>query len=740
MQVLPNKKNLLLVFSLLFASILPEVAYTQEEGDSASLKLTSSVREILDLPIKNNIGVEMFSASKQKETAFEAPLTSYVITHEDLRQNAITSIPEALRLVPGMIVRETGNGIYDVHIRGLGNIPPYGSLQNTMAAGVLLLIDNRPVYNHLNGGIFWETIPIALQDVEQIEVVQGATTTLYGSNAFTGVINIITKKPKGEKVKVYSDSYVGNYDTFVHNTSLTYQLSSKLALTASTNLQNRRRTDEEFYKFSAGTYLPFDSLQTEIDEIGIAIDPKDIYGSPKQAINSFGFNSFLYYTPNAETSFTLSTGLQTSRTNRVYLPGLAPVVEFDSETQYVDAKFSWKNLNTQVSYLSGLQDARVILPFRFRTWDIYSDYSLLLLNDKLRITPSFFYRNTGYKDTEGIGLGFISATDFKVIRSIASGLKADYQFWGDKMRFILGARYETFSVPNKPYWSYQAVLNYMPSSNHLLRLFAGRSNTSPAISTFLFDISFNFPLNNPPGFELQTRLFGNPNADLKVQDFIELGYRGKLSKDLQLDISLFGSRTQGFSYFIDRPVVIEPPLIKDETTIENIDAYIDQVGLTFSLDYRRENFQLRPFITLQRSIWQDFSPFRTAPEVDPIRNVENTFTLRDSNSPEIFGGFILNYRLGQRWNVNANGYFFTAHTIISEDLEEVANFDLENPDNQPGAKVNEQMLLNLSLQYKFSREFLVFAAIKNLLANDFQHYLTDRIKPSYLIGISFEIW
>src|SRR5450432_2364771 len=147
-----------------------------------------------DLSLKDLLNVKIVSVSKNSESLFDAPLSASVVTREEIRKSGSTSIMEALRLVPGMIVREQSNGNYDIHLRGMDNVPPNAPFDVTSNTTTLVMIDNRPVYNYLRGGTFWETLPVDINDVEKIEVVRGPAAALYGPNAVNGVINIITRQ------------------------------------------------------------------------------------------------------------------------------------------------------------------------------------------------------------------------------------------------------------------------------------------------------------------------------------------------------------------------------------------------------------------------------------------------------------------------------------------------------------------------------------------------------------------
>ncbi|QHT65693.1 Plug domain-containing protein [Rhodocytophaga rosea] len=155
------KKNTLL---LLF-SVLAGTAWAQTDSLNTDALMDMSLEELMN--------VQVVSASKKSENLFDAPLSASVLTRDEIQKAGVNSIMEALRLMPGLIVRQETNGNYDVHIRGLDNVPP-NTLQIYAAnTTTLVMIDNRPVYNYLQGGTFWETLPIDLSDVEKIEVIRG---------------------------------------------------------------------------------------------------------------------------------------------------------------------------------------------------------------------------------------------------------------------------------------------------------------------------------------------------------------------------------------------------------------------------------------------------------------------------------------------------------------------------------------------------------------------------------------
>ena len=139
------------------------------------------------LSLEQLMELEIFSASKKDERAFAAPAAVYVLTSDDIRRSGATSIPDALREVPGVEVVRIDGSKWGVAVRGFNDI---------FSDKLLVMVDGRTVYSPLFSGVFWETQEIALEDVERIEVVRGPGGALWGANAVNGIINIITHSAK----------------------------------------------------------------------------------------------------------------------------------------------------------------------------------------------------------------------------------------------------------------------------------------------------------------------------------------------------------------------------------------------------------------------------------------------------------------------------------------------------------------------------------------------------------------
>ncbi len=167
----------LLCLALAAAGTVGAVAQTANEQalDPSSLKRLS-VEQLME--------IDVTSVSKRSEPLSTAAAAITVITSEDIRRSGVTTLPEALRLAPGLEVARADGHTWAISARGF-NITTANKLQ--------VLIDGRSIYTPLFSGVFWDVQDVVLADVDRIEVIRGPGAALWGANAVNGVINIITK-------------------------------------------------------------------------------------------------------------------------------------------------------------------------------------------------------------------------------------------------------------------------------------------------------------------------------------------------------------------------------------------------------------------------------------------------------------------------------------------------------------------------------------------------------------------
>jgi len=140
---------------------------------------------LAELSLEELMNIQVYSVSKRGQALHDSAAAIYVLTQDDIRRSGATSIPEALRWVPGIEVAHIDSNIWAITSRGFNE--RFGNK-------LLVLIDGRSVYTPLFAGVYWDVQDALLEDIDRIEVIRGPGGTLWGANAVNGVINIITKK------------------------------------------------------------------------------------------------------------------------------------------------------------------------------------------------------------------------------------------------------------------------------------------------------------------------------------------------------------------------------------------------------------------------------------------------------------------------------------------------------------------------------------------------------------------
>ena len=115
--------------------------------------------------------IEVTSPSKEPTPVFTSPVAIYVITGDEIRRSGVTTIPDALRMAPGVEVARIDGSKWSIGIRGFGT---------RFSRDVLVLIDGRTVYTPLFAGTYWEVQDTLFEDIDRIEVIRGTGRNYLG--------------------------------------------------------------------------------------------------------------------------------------------------------------------------------------------------------------------------------------------------------------------------------------------------------------------------------------------------------------------------------------------------------------------------------------------------------------------------------------------------------------------------------------------------------------------------------
>jgi iron complex outermembrane receptor protein len=166
-----------------FSVFLPLVAVVLAAAAQPALAQVSPPN-LGEATLEELMAVQVTSASRKAQRVEDVAAAVFVITRDDIRRSGLTTLPEILRLAPGVQVAQVNASKWAVSIRGFNDM---------FANKLLVLIDGRSVYTRMFGGVLWESQDLLVNDIERIEIIRGPGGAMWGANAVNGVINVITR-------------------------------------------------------------------------------------------------------------------------------------------------------------------------------------------------------------------------------------------------------------------------------------------------------------------------------------------------------------------------------------------------------------------------------------------------------------------------------------------------------------------------------------------------------------------
>jgi len=707
-----------------------------------------STDELLQMALNQ----EVSSASKKGESLFETPLSASVISKEEILLSGATNVEEALRLIPGLIVRQETNGNYDVHIRGNDNMPS-GNMshfsENTLS---LVMIDNRIVYNYINGGTLWESLPVSLTDIERIEVVRGPSSALYGPNAVSGVINIITRKPIDDGMKVNIDLQAGGYNTKVANTTILYKFNNKFQWKAFGNFDVRERFMTDYYEFLRQDYLPVDSLTSMFNNNYFA-KSRD----PKLAKDVKKVGTTFYYNPTPMSSFSLNMGIEDSRSQTVFFENLAtPLCIRNSNTGYIDLKAQVVGFSAQLNYLGGQQNLHEFMlkpivqyDFSFITGNVEYDWNLNQLGiGQLSIRPGINFQNAQYDDSRYIKdyqqqynnpeLGGLLGEN-KKLETLSGNIRVDYRPI-PSLRLVGAFRADKFNIPDKNYFSYQGGISYLLTNNHMVRFVTSKAYRSPFMGDVYADYKNWLGVNSGTGLNIYQIYAGfespenNFDYQLTGQTLYELGYRGILTNTIQVDLEAFYTITKDFTALMPRKnneIRYNDQAHRMEILsiweYQNLKMTANQMGISGAVSISpAKRMLIKVFGTVQQTKVEDY----------PITLIQDSLVnLTYKNTPSLFGGLSFNYGISEKWNVNASIYAYSEQTYSRYRFEASTSTH-----SSMSTTIKPTAILSGKISYNIKNNNTVFINVRNLAPTyDPEFGFSDKIKPLILCGFNIAL-
>jgi iron complex outermembrane receptor protein len=224
---------------------------------SSTSLLAQDRKDLSNLSLEELMNVEVSTASKHSQKAEDAPSSVTVVTAEDIQHYGYRTLADVLRSVRGFYVNYDRNYSY-VGVRGFAPPGDYNSR-------ILLLLDGQ----RLNDNVYDEALigtelPVALDAVERIEIVRGPSSSLYGADAFFGVINIITKSRDTLNHGQVSTE-IGSFGSYKGSFTIADTLSRKVSMLLSGSI----------YESKGPTRLYFPEFNSPATNNGFALNVDD---------------------------------------------------------------------------------------------------------------------------------------------------------------------------------------------------------------------------------------------------------------------------------------------------------------------------------------------------------------------------------------------------------------------------------------------------------------------------------
>jgi iron complex outermembrane receptor protein len=438
---------------------------------------------------------QVVTASKRPSTTSLAPATVYVVTSDDIRESGAQTLWDALRTVPGVDVMSERTSAADVSIRGLN-----GPLNNR----VLVLLDGKTVLNGFYDFTDWETIPVTLEEVDRIEVVEGPSSALYGGNAVLGVINIITKTP--EQLKGGVVSYTGGE----RNTQMGAALYGNVK-------------GAEAYKLDLGwrSTAMFSDANAQSSGVGKAhgLWSLDLPDDAKWSVSG----------GVARHDVNISDGPS-------FDDGETGFVRTDLKREGTSARFFWNWGHTT------LQNYPLLTPdLNYNTYDFSLEQTLGLPFGNDLTAGASWRRNTATSNL------FLPG---ERVQDLYAAYFEDTWRPAERWSVVASGRADHHPLAG---WalSPRGSVIYAVAAEQTVRFTASQAFRNPTLYEDYVSLFENFPVNSPPFTAVQVDIVSNPALRPEQIQFLEAAYRGNFDR--------FNASATGFVYRLTDGIISLPP-------------------------------------------------------------------------------------------------------------------------------------------------------------------------------------
>lgn len=406
-RVLAKKKPLRVCVALaISASLCPSLSASPAGQDLLSL-LDSG--DLAELSLESLMDIDVYSASKSAEPWLRTAAAIHVLTGEEIRRSGVKTMPEALRLVPGVTVARVDAHSWAVTSRGFNG---------TLVDKLEVLLDGRSLYTPLFSGVYWQKHNIPMENIERIEVIRGPGASLWGANAVNGVINIVTRSA-ADVSKFHAEAGASNgqrthsgFSSSVKGDTAALQIYGRQESFSELRLRDGRGSEDGFesQRFGFRSDIDLDNQKSTLMLQGeLYKDRIHRPGGSRDEVNETNFIQASWVVKQGdEAGFELRAYVEDSLYD---IPGLFREdrktfeVEMTKHMKFgerhdvvVGAAYhrTWDEIESPNQNILGF------LPNRRAdvTYDVYLQDQIELVKDRLRLTAGVKAENNDYSGTE----------------------------------------------------------------------------------------------------------------------------------------------------------------------------------------------------------------------------------------------------------------------------------------------------------------------------------------------------
>ncbi|NOQ13849.1 MAG: TonB-dependent receptor [Methyloprofundus sp.] len=453
------------------------------------------------LSIEQLMESEVTTASRTEQKFADTAAAVYVISQEDIQRAGVTNIPDVLRMAPGVQVARISASEWAVTIRGFN-----GRFANKL----LVLLDGRTVYSPVFAGVRWENLDLVLEDIERIEVIRGPGASVWGQNAVNGVINIITKHTEDTQQGLVSIA-AGNEERAIAELRYGDQLGDNAAYRVFGKFVYR----DDFVDLQ-GNDAGDNWMQ---GRGGFRVDWNSNHGD-RLMLEGDGFVSHI----NDEFLLPADDQLGEPRRELEEQSGASGLLHWDHDFSVAST------IHTQVYYEYFNEVDRQFSSETSHTLDIDFQHDIALSkNNYFNWGMGYRYVNSAYFD------GILSTTDptYQDLHLVSAFVQDKALFFEGALQLTLGAKVQYYTLSD---WDFQPSLRVLWKVHPEHRFWAAFSRATRSPSRGETALSLK-PLALPAPVDLVFQ--ANPDLTREVVHSYELGYRGWLSNQISLDMTLF---------------------------------------------------------------------------------------------------------------------------------------------------------------------------------------------------------